>query len=123
MSHFSSIKRKKQEELEREAQLEELRRKREEKLVKLRSKGIGTGATKKSRRSDEAEKTEIRRADYDAEDNEDRRRLRRAPFSDDLDVDIELEELRSTKDRKNFVIGKFSRKKLYSQTYINRVDL
>ena len=112
---FSSIKRKKQEEVEREAQLEELRRKKEEKLAKLRSKGLCVSKKKKKSDADDGERHEVRRA---AESDvatkptkptgsEERRGHRRVPFQDDLDDDLELEELKTTKNRKNFVIGTF----------------
>ena len=120
MHIFSSIKRKKQEELEREAQLEEIRRKREQKLEKLRSKGIGKRNVAEKRdvaetskrdvagpSKREANKQEVRETGSD--DRTEERKIRRVSFSDELDDELENEELKSTKNKKNFVIGKIVR--------------
>ena len=99
----SSIKRKKQEELEREAQLEDLRRRREEKLSKLRSKGIGIKTNQ--RNSNEGPRPEVRVKGSDViRSTGNEKYHRHSP--DDLDDDLEMEELRSTTNKKNFVIGK-----------------
>jgi hypothetical protein len=127
LAFFSSIKRKKQEELEREAQLEEIRRKREQKLEKLRSKGIGKrerdvpetskrdvagtlkpDVTETSKRNAEGTSKHEACKSENRDTGAEERKIRRVSFSDDMDDELENKEMKSTKNKKNFVIGKIN---------------
>ncbi len=127
--------------MERDAQLEEIRKRREEKLALLRSKGIGKkrDARNNNSKSDVTEggkgtsertkvaveldaqniKSDVRRKESDLRDvrnergthrdaSHEERSIRRVSFSEDLeDEDLEAEELKMIKNKKNFVIGKW----------------
>jgi len=135
--------------MERDAQLEEIRKRREEKLALLLSKGIGkkrdarnnnsksdvTGSGKgkvehtkgaieldaqniKSdvrRRESDARKERVTQGDARKERvtqgdaSREERSIRRVSFSEDLeDEELEAEELKMIKNKKNFVIGKLN---------------
>ena len=131
---FSSIKQKQKEEEDREAQLDEIRKRREKKLAILRSKGIGGKKSKQTRGDDSPKKCAIKRdapkksaierdalnikSDVRKKQREDdlrkreaavareERSIKRVSFSEDLDEELDEEELQLIKNKKNFVIGK-----------------
>ena len=129
--------------MERDAQLEEIRKRREEKLALLRSKGIGKkrdarnnnsksdatlsgkGTVERTKGAIELDaqniKSDVRRKERDIRDarnrkesvtqqrdaSQEERSIRRVSFSEDLeDEELEAEELKMIKNKKNFVIGK-----------------
>ncbi len=125
--------------MERDAQLEEIRKRREEKLALLLSKGIGKkrDARNNNSKSDVTEsgkgkverskgaieldaqniKSDVRRRESHAKKervtqgdaNREERSIRRVSFSEDLeDEELEAEELKMIKNKKNFVIGKLN---------------
>ena len=129
--------------MERDAQLEEIRKRREEKLALLRSKGIGKkrdarnnnsksdvtlsgkGTVERTKGAIELDaqniKSDVRRKEREIRDarnrkesvtqqrdaSQEERSIRRVSFSVDLeDEELEAEELKMIKNKKNFVIGK-----------------